>query len=186
MEADWEFEVGGEAPVIDAHWPGFVDLQRAPEQTHLLPESAEHPGLANALAKLNAADSPVWTSKCDVWPVVDSTEFDVDELDASPDLATHAMACYIDILPESHQRWPSPEMACTACKQIGTVLHALFLRSCRVDLIIRRAVITPDVDDFGITVYLTACGASQEHAARALQDALCVFANALCSHSTLQ
>ena len=30
MEADWEFEVGGDAPVIDACWPGFVDLRRIP------------------------------------------------------------------------------------------------------------------------------------------------------------
>jgi hypothetical protein len=27
LEADWEFEVGGDAPVIDALWPGFVDLR---------------------------------------------------------------------------------------------------------------------------------------------------------------
>ncbi len=32
MEADWEFEVGGDAPVIEAHWPGFVDLRQNPEQ----------------------------------------------------------------------------------------------------------------------------------------------------------
>ena len=32
MEADWEFEVGGDAPVIEARWPGFVDLRRNPER----------------------------------------------------------------------------------------------------------------------------------------------------------
>ena len=26
MEADWELEIGGDAPVIEADWPGFVDL----------------------------------------------------------------------------------------------------------------------------------------------------------------
>ena len=30
MEADWEFEIGGGAPVIDAPGPGFVDLQHEP------------------------------------------------------------------------------------------------------------------------------------------------------------
>lgn len=186
MEADWEFEVGGEAPVIDTYWPGFVDLRRAPEQALDLSESAEHPGLAHALVKLNAADSPVWTSKCDVWPVVDSTEFDVDELDAPPGLAAHVMGCYIDILPRSDQRFLTPEMASAACKRICVILHAASLRCCRVDLIIRRTVITSDLDDFGITAYLTACGASKTDAIRALQDALCAFADALCSHSTLQ
>ena len=29
MEADWEVEIGGGAPVIDALWPGFVDLRAA-------------------------------------------------------------------------------------------------------------------------------------------------------------
>jgi len=37
MEADWEFEVGPDtaglaAPVIDACWPGFVDLRHNPER----------------------------------------------------------------------------------------------------------------------------------------------------------
>ena len=31
MEADWEFEVGGDAPVIEALWAGFVDLRSQPD-----------------------------------------------------------------------------------------------------------------------------------------------------------
>jgi hypothetical protein len=70
MEADWEFEVGGdatvpEAPIIDACWSGFVDLQSAPERARLLPEASQFPALADALVKLNGVGSPVWTSKCD-------------------------------------------------------------------------------------------------------------------------
>ncbi|MGA9669424.1 MAG: hypothetical protein WBQ94_09465 [Terracidiphilus sp.] len=186
MEADWEFEVGGEAPVIDAHWPGFVDLRRVPEKAHHLPETTGHPGLADALVKLNAADSLVWTSKCDVWPVVDSTEFDADELDAPPEFATNAVGCYIDLLPRNEQQWITPERTTAACKHICDLLHAVPLRCCRVDLIIRRAVIKPHIDYFGITAYLTACGASEVGAVGVIQDALCAFADALCGHSTLQ
>jgi hypothetical protein len=56
MEADWEFEVGPDAaglaaPVIDALWPGFVDLRRAPELAWHLPEAAQLPALAEASGK---------------------------------------------------------------------------------------------------------------------------------------
>jgi hypothetical protein len=190
MEADWEFEIGGDAPVIEACWPGYVDLRRAPEQARHLTEAADLPALVDALVKLNAAASPVWTSKCDVWPAVDSADFDLDELDAPPGSATHAMGCYIDILPTSeHQReqqWSTPPAAAAACKHICGILHAVPLRCCRVDLIIRRAFITLDCDDLGITAYMTACGASHADAVRALGDTLAVFADALCGHSTLQ
>src|SRR5208337_4431139 len=98
MEADWEFEVGGNAPVIETHWPGFVDLRQNPERARQLPEAAQLPGLAEVLAKLNAVDSPVWTSKCDVWPHLEPDEFDPDELDAPPG-CSYAMGCYIDLLP---------------------------------------------------------------------------------------
>jgi hypothetical protein len=39
MEADWEFEVGGDAPVIEAPWPGFVDLRLHPERAWQLSEA---------------------------------------------------------------------------------------------------------------------------------------------------
>jgi len=68
MEADWEVEIGGGAPIIDACWDGLVHLQTAPERAAELPEAADLPRLAEALVRLNAPRSPVWTSKCDVWP----------------------------------------------------------------------------------------------------------------------
>ena len=40
MEADWEFEVGGDAPVIEACWEGFIDLRKTPERARQLPEAA--------------------------------------------------------------------------------------------------------------------------------------------------
>ncbi len=186
MEADWEFEIGGDAPVIEGYWPGLVDLRQAPEQARHLSEAAQFPALSDALVKLNAAASPVWTSKCDVWPLIDSADFDPDELDAPPESAAHGAGCYIDLLPRCDRQWPTPDVAATACKRICELLHAVPLRCCRVDLIIRSAFVTPDVDDLGITAYLTACGASRADAARALRDALDAFAGALCGHSTLQ
>jgi hypothetical protein len=191
MEADWEFEVGGEAPVIEAAWPGFVDLRRAPQRAWELPEAAAFPALAEALAKLNGAGSPVWSSKCDLWPRLEADEFDPGELDAPPGCAAHAMGCYIDLLPKSNGQGALPAMAEAACRLICGLLRAVPLRCCRADLVIRRAFLSADPTDqgfmdLGVTAYLTSCGASSAEAARALQAALAALADALHSHSTLE
>lgn len=190
MEADWEFEVGGDAtvpnvPVIDALWPGIVDLRQSPERAWQLPEAAQLPGLAEALAKLNDVSSPVWTSKCDVWPHLEPDEFAPDELDA-PSGCACAMGCYIDLLPRRDQQWAVPARAAEDCKHLCGLLRAVPLRCCRVDLVIRRAFITPELMGLGITAYLTACGGSDAEAAVALQAALAAFAGALRDHSTLE
>jgi hypothetical protein len=184
MEADWEFEVGGEAPVIDAAWDGFVDLRLRPECANELMETAEFSALAGAVVKLNGAGSPVWTSKCDVWPVVDRTEWDADELDALPGLATHAAGCYIDLLARVEQPWRLPAVVAETCKRYCERMHTVRLRSCRVDLVIRQAVtaaeeIATGETEFGITAYLMSCGESCEEAAVVLEGALNALAGAI-------
>jgi hypothetical protein len=194
MEADWEFEMGPNAeslaaealatPVIEAHWPGFVDLRLAPVCAWDLPETVQFPALAEALAKLNSADSPVWTSKCDLWEHLELDEFDPDELDAPSGCAAYAMGCYIDLLPKKN--WHSPATAATDCKRLCKLLRAVPLRCCRADLVVRRAFIKPDLMALGITVYVTSCGDSSAEAARTFQYALTAFTDVLCAHSTLE
>jgi hypothetical protein len=191
MEVDWEFEVGPDAaglaaPVIDALWPGFVDLHRAPELAGHLPETAQLPALAGALAKLNAAASPVWTSKCDFWPRLEADELDAGELDAPPGCITHAMGCYIDLLPRDGQGWVRPDIAEAVCKRVCGLLRAVPLGCCRADLVIRRAFITADRMDLGITVYLTSCGSSSAEAEWTLAAALTALTDAFGSHSTVE
>ncbi len=82
MEADWEVEIGGDAPVIEAEWPGFIDLRMQPSRISDIAEATAFLPLADFLSALNQESSQVWTSKCDVW---------------EPDLT--ATACYIDLLP---------------------------------------------------------------------------------------
>jgi hypothetical protein len=186
MEADWEVEIGGQAPVIEAQWPGFVDLRLAPEQAWSLAEAAELPALASALAKLNSMDAPVWTSKCDFWPEVELSEIDADELNAPSESVGHATGCYIDLLAKGDQPWTAPEMAVAECERWCGVLRAVPLRCCRMDLIVRRAWMAPERTDLGITAYLTACGATAAEARQTLERALAAFADALCGHSRIQ
>jgi len=186
MEADWEFEVGGDAPVIDALWPGFVDLRLAPERAWSLPEVRELPGLAAALERLNADSSPVWTAKCDFWPEVELDAVDADELDAPSGEFAYAMGCYVDLLAKADRQWATPPIVAESCKQICGRLHAAPQRCCRVDLIVRRAVLSVEEAYLGITAYLTACGATAQAAKLVLEAALAAFADALVTHSKLQ
>ena len=174
------------APVIEAHWEGFVDLQRQSERAGDLPEAAQVPALAVALARLNAADSPVWTSKCAYWPHLEAGEFDPYELDAPPGYAAHAMGCFIDLLPKSEQQWTLPDLAEKACKRICGLLRVVPLRCCRVDLVIRHAIITPEIMDLGVTAYLTACGESASEAGCVLDEALAAFAGVVKGQSSLE
>ena len=175
MEADWEIEIGGDAPVIDADWPEFVDLRRSPARVSEIAEARLQPGLAEALVRMNAAASPVRTCKTDVFV---PERVDPDELDAPHETANHAVACYIDLLMRSDQVWNTPPEAERACKQLCTRLHAIPLRRCRVDLVIRRAIVA-DANDLGVTVYLTACGQTLMDAKTRLQECLSAFADAV-------
>ncbi len=191
MEADWEFELGPDAaglaaPVIEARWAGFVDLQHSPERAGHLPEAAQLPGLAEALIKLNAVTSPAWTSKCNVWLRLEAGDFDFGELDAPPGRSAHAMGCYIDLLPRVDRQWTQPEMAADECKRVCSLLRAVPLRCCRADLIVRRAFVMPhpaeqELACLGVTAYLTSCGDSSEDSARTLRAALTAFADAFVS-----
>jgi hypothetical protein len=176
MEADWEVEIGGQSPVIEAHWAGFIDLSMAPERARRLPEAAQLACLADTLVRLNAPSSPFWTSKCDVWH---PDTFDPDELDAPPGAGNYAISCYIDLLPRSDQPWPDPLDAITACKALCACLRGVPLRCCRADLIVRRASIAPGLPGLGVTAYFTACGSTSAAAAATLASALAAFLDSI-------
>ncbi|MGB7987347.1 MAG: hypothetical protein WCF54_19450, partial [Terracidiphilus sp.] len=126
------------------------------------------------------------TAKCDFWPNLEADEFDPDELDAPPGCAIHAMGCYIDILPASDGPWTIPEMIEKTCKRWCGLLRAVPLRCCRVDFLVRRAVLSAERLDLGVTVYLTACGVSSAEAAGRLAADLAALTDALCSRSTVE
>jgi hypothetical protein len=180
MEADWEFEIGPGAPVIDAHWEGHIDLVTHPEQTVDLPEVAGFPQLADTLVQLNGSEAFVWTSKCDLWQVdPDETPLDADELDAPAGTAEAARACYIDLMTSELHRWENPDRLAQDCAALSARLRSVALRSCRTDLVIRRAVLADGEATLGVTAYLTACGPSEEAAGNVLGQALYAFADSV-------
>lgn len=179
MEADWEFEIGSGAPVIDASWEGLVDLTAHPEQVTKLQEVAGFPQLAQELVRLNGPGMWARTSKCDLWQVnLDEEQLDTDELDAPPGMAHAAWACYIDLTARDPQRWANPDTIRQDCVALCIQLRLISLRCCRTDLVIRRAVFV-DGDALGVTAYLTACGQSEEAAKKVLGEAIHAFADSV-------
>jgi hypothetical protein len=174
METDWEFEIGGDAPVIAPYWRGFVDLRAHPERAAEISECGELPGLANALVRLNAANSPVWTSKTDVFI---PEQVDADEMDASVHEVAYAIACYIDLLQRTDRPWNDPAQAEQACRELCAGLRQKQLECCRIDIVVRKAA-EADNNKLGATVYLTACGPTFIEAKDRLGKCLDVFAEA--------
>ena len=182
VEADWEIEIGGDAPVIDAAWAGFVDLRVDAERVDEIAEIAHLYGLRQALVQLNGPGSSVWTAKCDVWDV---DEFDRDELDAAREDAGRAVACYLDLLPCGDKEWASPATAGNWCEQCVCLLRGVPLHNCRADFVVRCAWIGHDVAELGVTAYLTACGASSAAAQASLSAALATLVSAVVPASSI-
>jgi hypothetical protein len=175
MEADWELEIGGDAPVIEACWSGFVDLRADPDRISELAECREFPSLADAVIRLNAADSPVWTSKVDVFT---PERIDPDEVDATPEETARGISCYIDLLQRKDQIWNDRSKADHECRKICACLRGIELRQCRVDMVVRRALVA-DTYQLGATVYVTACGRTIVEAKEHLGECLDALTTAI-------
>jgi hypothetical protein len=179
MEADWEAEIGGGAPVIEAEWSGFIDLRMQPPRISDIGEATAFLPLADVLLALNQESSQVWTSKCDVWEPESS-----------------ALACYIDLLPRDgkvfHQ-WQQGEVFCREIvarlrsaelthwipeRRVGGVVESS--PECNIQLVIRRAI-AGQAEGFGITTYLSAKAECSKVAAAALAATMATFADVLLS-----
>lgn len=177
MDVDWEVEVGGDAPVIDADWSGFVDLRVDPERVTEIAEAAAFPPLARFLLLLNGPQSDVWTSKCDVW---------------EPEPG--ALACYFDLLPREGKVFrflPQAELFCRqqvcaldAWKPLtdGVVGDSEQTKEPGPDvsltLVIREAIAS-GVEGYGVTAYLCTRQAPSSGARRILSLAMAAVAGTL-------
>src|SRR5271167_4180865 len=110
MLATWSAECGADDPVLVVPWsdtssqhdPGglhFVDLRENPYDLDQIAEAEAHPPLMQALRALNASRSPLFTAKCDAWPM-DPEELAAAQFDLSfPASETpNGFISYIDII----------------------------------------------------------------------------------------
>jgi hypothetical protein len=105
MLADWSVECSAEDPVLVVPWKdpdgkaAFVDLRANPYDFDSIPEAEQNPPLMHALRALNAARSPVFTAKCDAWPLgAEDLEHLRLELDIPAVDAPAGFASYIDLI----------------------------------------------------------------------------------------
>lgn len=180
MEADWEVEIGGgangaAAPIIDALWNGFVDLRRYPERIVEIAEAVAFPPLARLLLALNRAESPLWTSKCDLWEPDELTSRGISAGDSG---AASAMACYVDLLPVEGKVFAPWETAEAFCRELVSRLAELEVPECRAEFVVREAI-AGNAEGFGVTAYLSGAGPLRSTAAEALEAALLAFAGSI-------
>lgn len=73
MQVDYAIELGGEDPALELPWTAedgsarFYDLKSNPDLVLRIPEAVAQPELSIFLSRVNAADFPLLTAKCDTW-----------------------------------------------------------------------------------------------------------------------
>ena len=106
MLAEWSVECSAEDPVLVVPWKdpdgnaAFVDLRANPYDFDAIPEAEQYPPLMQALRALNATRSPVFTAKCDAWPLdARRTRASATESrHAAPPKPPTGFASYIDLV----------------------------------------------------------------------------------------
>jgi hypothetical protein len=184
MLSEWSAECSADDPVLVVPWSDpadpsgnrrFIDLRENPYDLDHLPEAEHYPALMHALRALNAARSPVFTAKCDAWPLegeeLDTLRLNLDEI---VDDTAAGFGSYIDIL------WRERSLF-TSFHQQEQMLHRLTRRAAvldqpaaMLDCIIRPAVVdlTGPQEGFAVSLYMKALGhdphSAEENWAKAL------------------
>jgi hypothetical protein len=170
MEADWSVEVGPQLDRIDGDWDGLVDLRHDPATVAQVGEAVRYRPLAEALAALNAADSPLFTVKSDVWGLAEN-EIDADEFDARAGAAQAGMACYIDVIAREPGLYASFARHEAWAQAVVDRLRGCAVAQGRVDLVVRGARAGGE-EGFGITLYAAGCGGDSAAAQTAWEAVL--------------
>jgi hypothetical protein len=170
MLSEWSAECSTDDPVLVVPWSDpadpsgnrrFIDLRENPYDLDHLPEAEHYPALMHALRALNATRSPVFTAKCDAWPLegeeLDALRLNLDEV---VDDTAAGFGSYIDIL------WRERSLF-TSFHQQEQMLHRLTRHAAlldqpaaMLDCIIRPALVdlTGPQEGFAVSLYMKALG----------------------------
>jgi hypothetical protein len=179
MHAEWSAECSSEDPVLVVPWQdptgksAFIDLRANPYDFDSIREAEQHPPLMQALRALNAARSPVFTAKCDAWPL------DRDELahlqlnldPAEPSEPAHppqGFASYIDLLWRDRSTFASFPKHERTLRRLTRLVAPLDHPSAALECVLRPAVIdlVGAREGYGVSLYVKALG-TDAHSAEA-------------------
>jgi hypothetical protein len=186
MLSEWSVECSADDPVLVVPWSDpadpsgnrrFIDLRENPYDLDHLPEAEHYPPLMHALRALNATRSPLFTAKCDAWPL-EGEELDALQLnlDVLVDDTAAGFGSYIDIL------WRERSLF-TSFHQQEQLLHRLTRRAAALDhpaamldCVLRPALVdlTGPQEGFAVSLYVKALGhdhqSAEENWASALES----------------
>lgn len=170
MLSEWSAECSADDPVLVVPWSDrsdstgnrrFIDLRENPYDLDHLPEAELYPALMHALRALNAARSPVFTAKCDAWPL-DADELDAVRvnLDIGADEAPAGFGSYIDILWRERSLFASFHMQEQMLHRLTRHAAPLEHPYATLDCIIRPAMVdlAGPQEGFAISLYVKAVG----------------------------
>jgi len=170
MLAEWSVECSADDPVLVVPWSDpsdksgnrrFIDLRENPYDLDHLPEAEHYPALMHALRALNATRSPVFTAKCDAWPL-DAEELDAlrVELDIGADEGPVGFGSYIDLLCRERSLFTSFHLQEQMLHRLTRHASPLEHPDAMLDCIIRPALVdlTGPHEGFAVSLYVKAAG----------------------------
>lgn len=177
MLAEWSAECAVEDPVLVVPWQdpdgksAFIDLRASPRDFEAIVEAEQHPPLLQALRALNVAHSPVFTAKCDAWPLdeeeVEQLMADLRTRPADPAAAAPAgFASYIDLVWHERALFSSFHRQEQMLRRLTRLATPLRHPAAMLDCVLRPALLDLDGprEGFALSLYVKALGLSPQAA----------------------
>jgi hypothetical protein len=180
--SEWNAECGADDPVLVVPWSSpdgalhWTDLRDDPDALDHISEADEYPALLAALRAMNGNRSPVFTAKCDVWPM-DAGELAAAryELMLDDDVATAGVASYIDALWRERSIFTSRHRMEQMLYRIDRLVAELPFSMASLECTLRPAVADLDnsvAEGFAVTLYVKAVGVDEQEAQQRWDAAL--------------
>jgi hypothetical protein len=185
MLSEWSAECSADDPVLVVPWSDpadpsgnrrFIDLRENPYDLDHLPEAEHYPAMMHALRALNAARSPVFTAKCDAWPL-EGEELDALRLNLGQvvDDTAAGFGSYIDILWRERSRFTSFHQQEQMLHRLTRHTALLDQPAAMLDCVLRPALVdlAGPQEGFAVSLYVKALGhdpqSAEENWATALE-----------------
>ena len=169
MLAEWSAECAADDPVLVVPWKdpdgrsAFIDLRASPRDFEAVAEAEQHPPLLQALRALNATRSPVFTAKCDAWPL-NSEELQHLQLnlDARPADPPAGFASYIDLIWRERSLFHSFHRQEQVLRHLTRLAAPVPRRWAALDCVLRPALLdfNGPQEGFAVSLYVKALGPS--------------------------
>jgi hypothetical protein len=181
MLAEWSVECSADDPILVVPWKdpdgnaAFVDLRANPYDFDAVPEAEQHPPLMQALRALNAPRSPVFTAKCDAWPLnADELTHLQLNLDADPADALAGFGSYIDLICRDRSLFTSFHQHEQLLRRLARLAAPLDLPAAALDCVLRPAFVDLEgpQEGYALSIYVKAFAPDQQTATEQWSNAL--------------